>query len=43
MKHYPSTTSDPDFSLLDSEIIKFEKENKVFDMSKKVSKIILLV
>ncbi|QKX01422.1 isoleucine--tRNA ligase [Wolbachia endosymbiont of Cruorifilaria tuberocauda] len=35
MKHYPSTTSDPDFSLLEREIIKFEKENKIFELSVK--------
>ncbi|MFT4314455.1 MAG: class I tRNA ligase family protein [Wolbachia pipientis] len=33
MKHYPDTTSSPDFSLLEKEIIKFWQENKIFEQS----------
>ncbi|QCB62950.1 isoleucine--tRNA ligase [Wolbachia endosymbiont of Drosophila mauritiana] len=33
MKHYPDTSSSPDFSLLEKEIIKFWQENKIFEQS----------
>ncbi|QKX02034.1 isoleucine--tRNA ligase [Wolbachia endosymbiont of Dirofilaria (Dirofilaria) immitis] len=33
MKHYPSTISNPDFSLLENEVIKFGQENKIFERS----------
>ncbi|TVS87167.1 isoleucine--tRNA ligase, partial [Wolbachia pipientis] len=33
MKHYPDTVSNPDFSSLEKEIIKFWQENKVFEQS----------
>ncbi|WP_395463004.1 isoleucine--tRNA ligase [Wolbachia endosymbiont of Cantharis cryptica] len=32
-KHYPDTTSGPDFSSLEKEVIKFWQENKVFERS----------
>lgn len=32
-KHYPDTTSNPDFSSLEKEVIKFWQENKVFERS----------
>ncbi|MDR3132014.1 MAG: isoleucine--tRNA ligase [Rickettsiales bacterium] len=32
-KHYPDTTSSPDFSSLEKEIIKFWQENKIFERS----------
>ncbi len=32
-KHYPDTSSSPDFSSLEKEIIKFWQENKVFEQS----------
>lgn len=35
MKHYPDTSSSPDFSLLEKEIIKFWQENKIFEQSVK--------
>ncbi|MGL9725842.1 MAG: class I tRNA ligase family protein [Wolbachia sp.] len=39
MKHYPDTSSSPDFSLLEREIIKFWQESKIFEQSvKKCSK-----
>ncbi|WP_374699561.1 isoleucine--tRNA ligase [Wolbachia endosymbiont (group A) of Limnophora tigrina] len=33
MKYYPDTSSSPDFSLLEKEIIKFWQENKIFEQS----------
>jgi isoleucyl-tRNA synthetase len=33
MKHYPDTTSSPDFSSLEKEIIKFWQESKIFEQS----------
>ncbi|MCA7010166.1 class I tRNA ligase family protein [Wolbachia endosymbiont of Tribolium confusum] len=33
MKYYPDTSSSPDFSLLEKEIIKFWQENKIFERS----------
>ena len=33
MKHYPDTSSSPDFSLLEKEIIKFWQKNKIFEQS----------
>lgn len=33
MKHYPDTSSSPDFSSLEKEIIKFWQENKIFECS----------
>ncbi len=33
MKHYPGTTSSPNFSLLENAIIKFWQENKIFERS----------
>ncbi|OCA06933.1 isoleucine--tRNA ligase [Wolbachia endosymbiont of Trichogramma pretiosum] len=33
MKYYPDTSSSPDFSLLEQEIIKFWQENKIFEQS----------
>ncbi|BET30389.1 MAG: isoleucine--tRNA ligase [Wolbachia endosymbiont of Ephestia elutella] len=33
MKYYPDTSSNPDFSLLEKEIIKFWQENKIFEQS----------
>lgn len=33
MKHYPDTSSSPDFSLLEKEIIRFWQENKIFEQS----------
>ncbi|WP_353280871.1 isoleucine--tRNA ligase [Wolbachia endosymbiont (group B) of Cyclophora punctaria] len=35
MKYYPDTSSSPDFSLLEKEIIKFWQENKIFEQSVK--------